>query len=318
MVTTDCDHRLHAHCLRARVEVGAQHNNEGDPLLFDFLECPFCRSRLGEAALAPAPSAVVRRQQEIARMVDKLQVELGPGRFIFQVCRRCTLPYCSGEMACHSMARGKVEAICNPCSRDQPAGKPKICSVHGADYIAWKCRYCCSVATFECFSGRQQLHVCDTCHDNRVLDFLFDFNLMANALPLEQYGVCPVRRSVYGNCGNPLDPSQLKAIERRLAIVSEKAARCEKELEELLQWGGQVDLQGQNNAGALHRLRRKAHSLRVEREDLGRLVDGWPACGALVCPFNCMHPPTGVEYCLGCTLCEQIQNDKSQPTSDGE
>ena len=32
-----------------RVEVGAQHNAVGDPLLFDFLECPLCRSVRGEA-----------------------------------------------------------------------------------------------------------------------------------------------------------------------------------------------------------------------------------------------------------------------------
>jgi hypothetical protein len=204
------------------------------------------------------------------------------------------------------MARGKMEVICNPCSRDQPAGKSRICPVHGTSAIAWKCRYCCAVATFECFSGRQQLHVCDTCHDNRVLDYLFDFDNMANALPLEQYGTCPVRRNVYlGTCGNPMDPSQLKSIERRLAVVSDKASRCDRELEELLQWGGSgVDLLGQNNAGSLYRLRRKAHSLRVEKEDLMRLVDGWPAGEAMQCPFRGMHPPTGVEYCLGCTICE--------------
>ena len=36
------------------------------------------------------------------------------------------------------------------------------------------------------------------------------------------------------------------------------ACRCDRELEELLQWGGSgVDLHGQNNAGSLYRLRRK-------------------------------------------------------------
>ena len=39
--------------------------------------------------------------------------------------------------------------------------------------------------------------------------------------------------------------------------------RCDRELEELLQWGGSgVDLLGQNNAGSLYRLRRKVRGAR--------------------------------------------------------
>ena len=40
---------------------------------------------------------------------------------------------------------------------------PQNCPSHGTEYIAFKCRYCCSLAVYFCFGST---HLCRVCHDN--------------------------------------------------------------------------------------------------------------------------------------------------------
>lgn len=337
VVQTDCGHFFHGRCLRARVDAGAQHNIVGDPVLFDFLECPLCRrpglERLSTVRRLPP----LKRQLELRSMVSAQRDSLCRGgdierKFVFQVCQRCTLPYCSGADECHAQVRGELEAICSPCSEERPAGRPRVCPLHGSESIVWKCRYCCSVATFECFSGQQQLHVCGTCHELVELGHLFDFDKMANASPLSEYGTCPVRRNVYWERGSrwkrmhldegkPMDASQLKAVEHRRSAVVEKLARCEQELRELSELQ-QLPGTAQDQGAALRRLQGQAHSLRVEKQDLEARARAWSTGGeALVCPLGGLHPPAGVEYCLGCTLCDGVDSgsgDVVEPVAEAE
>lgn len=177
--------------------------------------------------------------------------------------------------------------------------------MHGTDSIAWKCRYCCATATYECFSGKDQLHVCDTCHELVELNLLYDHEAMANKLSVEAYGRCPVRRSVYwsgslrpgrwtrmhADEGKPLTVAEMKSVEHRLAVSAEKLAACEEDL---------MRAEG----AARHRLQARILSLRTEKEDLESRARAWADGEAFSCPFKGLHPPTGVEFCLGCTICE--------------
>jgi len=256
-------------------------------------------------------------------MVTQQRASLGNGKFAFQVCQKCKVPYCSGADNCHAQVSGTLEAICPPCRDDKPAGKPSICEKHGTEFITWKCRYCCSTATFECFSGQQQLHVCETCHELVELNTLYDFETMANKLTTEEYGTCPVRRSVFKGggrwtrChqdeGKAMDLSQVKAVEHRLSVVLEGLKRCELELAELQKIQESNQSPG-GPGGAMHRLQRKALSLRVEKDELEARARAWNTGNALVCPFKGLHPPTGIEYCLGCSLCNEEESTLSPQT----
>jgi hypothetical protein len=82
--------------------------------------------------------------------------------------------------------------------------------VHGTDYIQWKCRYCCSLSTYECFGPGQNantqnltlislgyLHVCENCHPVPPLGDLMDFNRSVNGQypnkkKMHEYHQCPV------------------------------------------------------------------------------------------------------------------------------
>ena len=60
------------------IEVGAQHNAAGDPVLFDFLECPLCRTGIMDLpTITTLP--LVRRQIDLRGMVDSLQDVLAKG-----------------------------------------------------------------------------------------------------------------------------------------------------------------------------------------------------------------------------------------------
>lgn len=320
VVSTRCGHLFHAECLASRVQVGARHNIGGDRLLFDFMECPLCKSPGIERLPSLRRLPELKRQLELKSMVACQRASLGEGRFAFQVCQKCKVPYCSGADDCHSQVSNGLDAVCAPCREDKPAGKPHVCERHGEDFIVWKCRYCCSVATFQCFSGEQQLHVCETCHELVELNTLYDFDTMANKLPLEQYGSCPVRRSVFRGggrwkrChqdeGKVMDLSQVKAVEHRLAVVLESLKKCELEIAEL-QKMKESHPSTQTPSGGLHRLQMKAHSLRVEKDELEARARAWDTGNALRCPFKGLHPPTGIEYCLGCSLCNELEEANS-------
>eukprot|EP01087_Luapelamoeba_hula_P013862 TRINITY_DN3_c1_g1_i1.p1 TRINITY_DN3_c1_g1~~TRINITY_DN3_c1_g1_i1.p1 ORF type:complete len:963 (+),score=199.31 TRINITY_DN3_c1_g1_i1:100-2988(+) len=110
--------------------------------------------------------------------------------FTYYLCFKCKAPYYGGKKAC-GMGEGggeggggegeadgaaggggggeagggggaafdPKELVCAPCSN---LGNSKSCRVHGEDFIEWKCRFCCGVATFFC-GGKA--HFCNPCHD---------------------------------------------------------------------------------------------------------------------------------------------------------
>ena len=73
--------------------------------------------------------------------------------------------YFGGEARCEAEAGinndfDPNDLICGGCS---DVARAQICPRHGSDYLAYKCRYCCSVAIFFCFGTT---HFCGLCHDD--------------------------------------------------------------------------------------------------------------------------------------------------------
>ena len=66
-----------------------------------------------------------------------------------------------------------AELVCGGCS---DVSRAQMCPRHGAEYLEYKCRYCCSVAVFFCFGTT---HFCNACHE----DFRHVTELAKHALP---------------------------------------------------------------------------------------------------------------------------------------
>ena len=53
------------------------------------------------------------------------------------------------------------ELVCPKCSAVGVGAGVKDCKKHGADYIDFKCKFCCSIALWFCHGNT---HYCDPCH----------------------------------------------------------------------------------------------------------------------------------------------------------
>lgn len=68
-----------------------------------------------------------------------------------------------------------AELVCGVCS-----DIGQMCPKHGADFLEYKCRFCCSVAMFFCLGDT---HFCTGCHE--------DFQRLKK-IPIDKLPQCPV------------------------------------------------------------------------------------------------------------------------------
>jgi len=96
--------------------------------------------------------------------------------FSFFKCFHCGQPYFGGRRQCENQVDSTTfdprELVCAGCS-----GAAK-CSVHGQDFIHFKCRFCCSIASWFCF-GR--VHYCEKCHS--VPYEFWDYSNVLKSIP---------------------------------------------------------------------------------------------------------------------------------------
>eukprot|EP00455_Lapot_gusevi_P055190 TRINITY_DN8963_c0_g1_i1.p1 TRINITY_DN8963_c0_g1~~TRINITY_DN8963_c0_g1_i1.p1 ORF type:complete len:201 (+),score=22.47 TRINITY_DN8963_c0_g1_i1:53-655(+) len=83
--------------------------------------------------------------------------------FAFYMCHMCTNPFFGGRRECEPNAEAEVkpdEIICTSCSdlAGKNCGKPEH-----SDFVMWKCRFCCNMATWFCWGST---HFCEFCHSN--------------------------------------------------------------------------------------------------------------------------------------------------------
>lgn len=99
-------------------------------------------------------------------------------RYAYYVCYKCQKAYYGGEARCDAQLGGEsfdpAELVCGGCS---DVARAQMCPKHGADFLEYKCRYCCSVAVFFCFGTT---HFCKPCHD----DFQRVTTIPKNELPM--------------------------------------------------------------------------------------------------------------------------------------
>jgi hypothetical protein len=168
-----CGHHCHLHCIEEQIK----HGFRGGPISFGFLACPTCRADVAHPLLEP----LIRPHQKMRGRVRALAVtqlfrdnggeegglavaaaageavEAYATRvYAFKLCNDCKSPFCTGLAECDAGADGGAEddpeavVICQGCAAR--TGSVEKCARHGTEGLMWKCRYCCDIATFECFS----------------------------------------------------------------------------------------------------------------------------------------------------------------------
>jgi len=82
---------------------------------------------------------------------------------VFFFCYECDALYYGGEKNCGvNYERGNpAERVCAPCSLKNMPGNISNCQKHGVEFISFKCRYCCNIASWFCAGTT---HFCEPCH----------------------------------------------------------------------------------------------------------------------------------------------------------
>jgi len=178
-----CGHLFHHSCIGAKLAK----RWTGFRISFGFAQCPICNDwAVSETSpqLCEAISKVYQLYQSItAKAVQLLQEDLEElsqvsdpssdyfqqhekyalDRFCFYECTRCKEPYFGGKKQCNidedPMHFQEEEMICLNCMVQAGAHE---CTRHGNQFMEYKCRFCCSIATWYC-SGSS--HYCEKCHD---------------------------------------------------------------------------------------------------------------------------------------------------------
>ena len=171
--SSTCNHIFHDSCIRRRAtEKGPSY------ISFTKLECPICGELLnfllayGDElnAIFGVDVAVtdiafrLRNQFKIEEIeipkdvvekgTDWSLVKFGLSKFNYYSCSVCKSNYFGGKKECgENIDIPDQKLICLGCNG---------CKIHGPDDMIFKCRFCCSPATWFCFG---HTHFCEPCHN---------------------------------------------------------------------------------------------------------------------------------------------------------
>uniref|UniRef100_A0A7E4WAZ4 RCR-type E3 ubiquitin transferase n=1 Tax=Panagrellus redivivus TaxID=6233 RepID=A0A7E4WAZ4_PANRE len=199
-IQLECGHFFHFACVKLILEK----RWPGPRILFRFMHCPLCKAAIAHPALDNLLEPLRALLQDVS---DKAKLRLeydgllnhpaitseasefynnpvgfALEKYVYVLCNKCGKAYFGGEASCQealdsSTAFNPEELLCGGCS--DVAGA-EICGLHGAEYLEYKCRFCCSVAVYFCFAST---HFCAGCHA--------DFQRLM-PLPKSQLPQCPV------------------------------------------------------------------------------------------------------------------------------
>jgi len=162
----------------------------GPRITFGFLNCPECNREIVHAAFRELLRELLRFRHDVrARALLRLRHEgmdrdpavMDPGgphhnnaasyaeaTLSYYQCYVCERPYFGGFRRCELMQEEEEGGRFNPselvCASCVPFKDMKACSTHGAEYIEFKCKFCCSVAQWFCWGTT---HFCAACHKSQ-------------------------------------------------------------------------------------------------------------------------------------------------------
>ncbi|ETO36723.1 hypothetical protein RFI_00341, partial [Reticulomyxa filosa] len=208
VIILSCKHPFHFECVKKKLDVSWQ-----TPFIsFEFATCPLCKEPINHESLNEKCEEIRLLENTVRQMaLQRLRYEerhndqdvVDPkGRFYndeigyadhiyaFFQCFECKKPYFGGAKECKAQDDDdnkieKKDLICNKCQKIESIDE---CKEHGAEYLAHKCRYCCTMSVFHCWG---KVHFCRECHEPGVWDKMSTYSTGKNKKALIEYEQCP-------------------------------------------------------------------------------------------------------------------------------
>ncbi|VDP46461.1 unnamed protein product [Soboliphyme baturini] len=165
-IRLSCGHVFHYHCCQNSLK----NKWYGPRISFNFMTCPLCRKtidhQLLKSLLTPFTALQAEIQEKALMRLDYEGMRNCPEitdphsrfyndatafameKYAYFQCYKCQKSYFGGTAECQAA---------------QASSDYDPTELHGAEYLQYKCRYCCSIAVFFCFGTT---HFCARCHDH--------------------------------------------------------------------------------------------------------------------------------------------------------
>ena len=215
-----CGHYVHYTCIKKRLE----NKWIGPRITFNHCLCPGCNKWYDCKSLPDIQKMIDENKklyEEIKamsikrlkfegldkdpRLTDKKspwygkEVEFALKRLSYYLCYVCKKPYFAGRKDCGNdpgMDNDDPNVQFKPeecvCGKDANlSGIPgvKDCPKHGKDYIEYKCRFCCKIASWFCWG---KTHFCEDCHKRQCAgDYVSKY-------PIEKLPKCDKKKCEVG------------------------------------------------------------------------------------------------------------------------
>ncbi|KAF0977518.1 hypothetical protein FDP41_003510 [Naegleria fowleri] len=183
-----CGHIFHYECIRKRLEK----KWSGARITFNFEKCPLCNQVVEHYSLKDlilpirALKSMVERKalmrmdhegllkcEEVTNEHGKYYkkpLEYAMNTFAYYLCYECKNPYYGGKIQCGGENDDENEDFneqdlkCGSCCMKSVRSN-LVCDLHGTEFIEYKCKFCCNIATWFCWGTT---HFCDKCHRKQV------------------------------------------------------------------------------------------------------------------------------------------------------
>jgi E3 ubiquitin-protein ligase MYCBP2 len=159
----------------------------GPRVTFRFLRCPTCNVETEAAALDKILEPLREYRATVHRMMrQRLEHEglhkapdvvephgayfndpvgYAEHMLAYYPCYTCGKPFFGGFNRCEAIRMDEdregfnpQELLCGGCVADSNV---RSCRIHGTEFVEFKCKFCCTVATWYCWGST---HFCTTCH----------------------------------------------------------------------------------------------------------------------------------------------------------
>ena len=192
IVVTSCGHYMHYQCIKKRLET----KWIGPKITFNHCLCPSC-NKWFDIQTIPELQKMIDENKKLYESIKEMalkrlkfedldkdprltdpnspwfgkKVEFAMKRLSYYMCYVCKKPYFAGRRECGNdpnMNNDDPNKNYDPkdcvCGKDanlsRVAGKTN-CPKHGKDFIEYKCKFCCKIASWFCWGTT---HFCEDCH----------------------------------------------------------------------------------------------------------------------------------------------------------